>query len=367
MMTDLKASETIAPGLNWETGTAYDLFVSLDVLHNPERYDLRPSWAAGVRSRMPAEERKLLEEVQFFLFVPMIWIFDLPAPKDAATVLWSLRQIPPAERILALTRGYPGREHDDMLAVLGQIAERHAWDQHDVDAIKAVVGKEKKDKGHLAQLIKALPRYLDWWARPQEFGELYLSALLAYHQEFFAEEERRIAPHLKDALERAQELSTRMPVPDLLVELSQGVHFEGELNTKEVVLAPVYWSTPLILWDKISPDRTLFLFGARPETASLVPGEIVPDGMLRALKALADPTRLKILRYLSQERLTPAQLSRKLRLRPPTVIHHLNTLRLAGLVHLAVDGEGNRQYAARLEAFTSTCSNLGEFLGSENP
>jgi hypothetical protein len=35
----------------------------------------------------------------------------------------------------------------------------------------------------------------------------------------------------------------------------------------------------------------LLLFGGRPAETGLVPGELVPDAMLRALKALADPTR----------------------------------------------------------------------------
>ena len=81
-----------------------------------------------------------------------------------------------------------------------------------------------------------------------------------------------------------------------------------------------------------------------------------------ALKALADPTRMKILRYLAAEPHTPAQLSRRLRLRAPTVIHHLNALRLAGLVHLTVEPGGERRYAMRTEMVKATCDNLQDFL-----
>ena len=70
---------------------------------------------------------------------------------------------------------------------------------------------------------------------------------------------------------------------------------------------------------------------------SLVPGELVPDALYQPLKALADPTRLRILRYLSDEPLTPAALARRLRLRSPTVIHHLDALRLARLVILTLE------------------------------
>jgi DNA-binding transcriptional ArsR family regulator len=110
-------------------------------------------------------------------------------------------------------------------------------------------------------------------------------------------------------------------------------------------------------------DLKLFLFGARPANASLVPGEVVPDGLLRALKALSDPTRLRIMHYLANETLSPADLARRLRLRAPTVTHHLKTLRLAGLVRVTMGKEKDaRQYAARLEAVTAACDALEDFL-----
>ena len=57
------------------------------------------------------------------------------------------------------------------------------------------------------------------------------------------------------------------------------------------------------------------VFGARPENMPLIPGDIVPDSLLRGLKALSDPTRLRILRDIAQTPQTASQLSRSLRLR----------------------------------------------------
>ena len=94
---------------------------------------------------------------------------------------------------------------------------------------------------------------------------------------------------------------------------------------------------------------------------SAIPGELVPDGLLISLKALADPTRLKILCYLNQEELTPSELSRRLNLRAPTVTHHLKELRLAGLVNLTLHGQ-EKLYRARLEALDAMQGDLKEFL-----
>jgi DNA-binding transcriptional ArsR family regulator len=208
---------------------------------------------------------------------------------------------------------------------------------------------------------------LGWWARVEEFGERYLEALRAYQEAFFAEEERRIRPALRDALARAQESAERLELPDLLEELSQGLRYAKVPNVVEWVLVPSYWVTPLVMYDQPSAGQVIWVFGARPPDASLVPGEAVPDAMLRALKALSDPTRLRILHYLAEEPLTPAELSRRLRLRLPTVTHHLKALRLAGIVQLTLDeGKGERRYAPRSEAVQSTFASLQSFLDTRN-
>ena len=91
------------PALLWDEGTAYDLFVSLRVLHRPSSFGVRPSWAAGVRSRLPAAQRSVLEKVQSFLPVPLSWLYLLPAEaKTAAGALLTLAQLPAAERLPSL-------------------------------------------------------------------------------------------------------------------------------------------------------------------------------------------------------------------------------------------------------------------------
>jgi DNA-binding transcriptional ArsR family regulator len=349
------------PQLDWDCGTAYDLFISLDVLHRPADYAVRGAWAAGVRARLPAGEREVLEQARELVGIPFHWLYNLSPPKDVSAVLWTLGQIPAAERLptLSLSTVYPPAETAERLK---GIATRGNWDEADQEALRDVYCCEEKGKSGLSE--EDLATMLGWWARVEEFGERYLEALRAYQDVFFAEEERRIRPALEKALSQAQVLAGRLSLPDLLEELSQGVRFDQPPEAARVVVAPSYWSTPLMYFAGIGPDTKIFLFGARPPDASLVPGEMVPDALLRALKALSDPTRLRILHYLAQESLTPAQLSRRLRLRAPTVTHHLRTLRLAGLVQLTLgEGKDARQYATRYEAVAATCDALKGFLG----
>jgi DNA-binding transcriptional ArsR family regulator len=352
------------PRLFWDLGTAYDLFISLDVLHQPAEFGIRASWAAGMRARIPSSEREILEQAQLFGHTPLQWLYTLPAPKDGATALWSLGQIPPAERLPTLTLAQDDHP-TDVTATLRGVAARGAWDADDQAAIRAFYQTRSEQSWKKAPSLQELTTFLNWWSHPAEFGERFLQALRVYHEVFFAEEEKRIRPALQAALERAQELAGQMPLPDLLEELSQGVRFDQPLDVTEVVLAPSYWCTPLIYYETVSPDRQLFLFGARPPDASLVPGELVPDALLQALKALSDPTRLRILHYLSAEALTPAELARRLRLRAPTVTHHLKALRLAGLVQLSVsslEDKGRDCYATRPEAIAAAFAALQHYL-----
>lgn len=347
------------PDLAWEWGAAYDFFVSLHVLHQPEKFGLRGSWAAGVRSRVPPAERKLLEDGEKLVHVPLHWIHALPEPKDSAAVLWTLGRLPAGDRLpaLALSPETPPAA----VQIFREAAGRGRWGEKDLEGLRAAYQSKASPPRP-----KTLSVMLEWWSRPAEFGEGYLAALQSYQQAFFAEEERRIIPLLESSLAKAQARAGELSLPALLEELSQGVRFASLSGRSEVILAPSYWSTPLVVYGQVDAERMVLLFGARPADVSLVPGEDVPDAMLRALKALADPTRLRILRYLSTRPYTPAQLSRRLRLRAPTVIHHLNALRLAGMVQLILESEGERRYAARPEAVQATFGHLREFLSEES-
>jgi DNA-binding transcriptional ArsR family regulator len=250
-----------------------------------------------------------------------------------------------------------------MAATLKDVAVRGKWDEGDRELVRAAYRREYAGKGRKSP--QEVANLLNLWSRAEEFGERYLDALSVYHEVFFAEEERRIRPVLREALTGAQELSGRLDLLDLLEELSQGIHYDEWTGAPELVLAPSFWCTPLMFMGKVSARRDMRLFGARPPDSSLVPGEVVPDALVRTLKALSDPSRLRILHYLAEEPHAPAQLSRRLRLRAPTVVHHLKVLRLAGLVQLSFgQRKEEKLYAARPEAVAVAFDSLRGFLGT---
>jgi DNA-binding transcriptional ArsR family regulator len=348
-----------SPYILWDSGTAYDLFASLHVLHHPDRFGLRGSWAAGVRSRLSLPQRTILEDAQeLFFSSPVAWVSSLPDPKDAETALRSLDQISPKDRLPTLA--FHADEAPEIFELLKGVFIRGTWTEADLERLR----HDRHLKERLSK-PESLIKILNWWSHPEEFGERYLAALQAYIAVFFGEEERRIKPYLQQALDKAQELATRLDFSKLFIELSQGVKIAALEEAKEVIFVPSYWITPLVMVDCVIEKQWVVLYGARPAEAALVPGEVVPDAMLRALKALSDPTRLHILRYLSDEPLAPSQLAKKLRLRAPTVIHHLNILRLAGLVYITLVEREEKRYTVRETAVADTFDALRKFLSEK--
>ena len=348
-----------APRISWDIGTAYDFFVSLHILHHPSDFGVRAAWAAGMRSRLPAVEREFLEDVTETALPgpPISWVHTLPQPKDSVTALEMLEEIPSVRRLPTLM---PLEElSEKTVDMLGRISRQGSWDEGDRELLRTEL---QTHWGKKSVADKYLDGNLKWWSQPEEFGEKLVNALYAYQEVFFAEEERRIRPVLESELGRAQELAKRVSIPELIETLSQGLRFQSLPKVEELILAPSYWGSPFVFFGDMRGDKELLLFGARPKDASLIPGEIIPDSLVNALKALSDPTRLRILRYVTSEPLTPTQLARRLRLRAPTVIHHLHILRSAGLVYVMV-GEGKEKaYQSRSEGVMATCDLLAEFL-----
>ena len=167
-------AKNTSPSIRWDIGTAYELFASLHVIYESGHFGLRASWAAGIRSRIPAAERKVLDEVFSIAGVPLRWLSSLPAPKDAITALLTMRQMPVHERMITI---YSLREcansTEDQAYIaetqtLIRIAETGKWSQKDTLLFTSMCGK--KDKSVKKEKIE---RYLDWWSKPEELAEVF--------------------------------------------------------------------------------------------------------------------------------------------------------------------------------------------------
>ncbi|MBM3150677.1 MAG: winged helix-turn-helix transcriptional regulator [Chloroflexi bacterium] len=345
--------------IRWDNNTAYDFFISLLVLHRGAEFGLRPAWTAGVRQRISPPRREALERIYAFCGIPAAWIAAHPAPRSAAGALQSLAGMAPLERFTCLC--LPPDLSPDVAHRLMEIAARRSWDAGDQSFLQAGYRphREPLKPSVIHSLLKA-------WADAETSGGLLLDALQEYYAVFFAEEEQRLIPDLGEGLARAREMGSRMALPELVEELSRGVQIESLDGLDEITLAPSFWISPLVYLSRPSAGKAVLVYGVRPEVREVAPGAAAAPPLVGALKALADPTRLGILRHLNETPLTPAELARRLRLRPPTVVHHLRLLRLAGLVQVRVGGNNERRYAPRLDNLDEVFSNLKDHLARQD-
>jgi DNA-binding transcriptional ArsR family regulator len=345
--------------LLWHTGTAYDFFISLLALHHAADFGLRPSWAAGVRQRLLSPQREFLELVYSFASLPLDWLSGLPEPRDVSPVLEQAARLAPVDRLRILT--LPGDLADEPRQALEHIAARGSASHSDKETLTHSL-KPKKGPYKPAEMNNLLTV----WTDAERSAERMLAALHEYYLSFFSDEETRIRPVLQAGLRHAQELSARVSLPELVEELSRGVHFEDLQTARELALVPSYWLSPLVIPSSPAKGSMQIVFGCRPDDLSVAPGAETPSLLVNALKSLADPTRLRILRYCSGQPLTPTELSRRLRLRPPTVLHHLQALRLAELVTIRVSETGEKRYTCRAETLNTIFNSVKDFVNTQD-
>ncbi len=342
--------------LVFDFGTAYDLFISQHVLHNPERFSLKPNWAAGIRGRLSPELGEAIEHSITCTLLPMHFVhYKIEKPKNSASVLKVLGEASPLKRVEMLN--YHPRNSEEYLEILHNTSPKKPWTNVERETLlEHTIGAERR----------ANPKYLESlyhvWSDPKAFGDKYLAALKAYVDVFFAEEERRILPALKQSLNHAQMRSGSVTVPKLLEELTAGIRYYDLEEIRTVTLAPSFWMAPLMITHRIETDQYLVIYGTRPDNMTLIPGDPVPDSLVRSLKALCDPTRLHIARLVTLSPQTPSQLSRTLRLRPATINNHLYELRIAGLIQMILTEEGETLYATRYDGVDELTDLLHRFL-----
>ena len=243
--------------IHWDFGSAYDFFISLFVIHHPDRFGLRAAWAAGVRSRFSPEDREFLEDTLSFLAVPLTWVNSLPlADKNAGSVLDLLFQIPPEKRLMVLF------QHSQLTPVVHQTLDRIQSRQKiipdDLDILRTLFQKRS-----VPIKTRDVQKLAEAFLHPEAFGNQLLEILQAYYQVFFAEEEERILPELREGLQEAQQLAEMISLPSLLETLSHGVSLENPDIYRKVTLVPSYWSSPLIFFNNPQPDELLMVFGCR--------------------------------------------------------------------------------------------------------
>ena len=191
-----------------------------------------------------------------------------------------------------------------------------------------------------------------------------VEVLGAWNQQYFTDLEPVVFDSLaREAVARQAEAATLSP--QALVEAAtNGIVMEPIPELERVVLIPGYHSRPVNHLLRFK-GTAYFIYGYDEPTAA---GEM-PVRITRVLKALADDSRVRILRYVSQESRSFMEIKAHTGLALSTVHHHMVTLRAAGLVRIhettpyfGNPGQGNARYSFRPAALQGLGERIIESL-----
>ncbi|MEA2573963.1 MAG: hypothetical protein QOH93_1261 [Chloroflexia bacterium] len=355
--------DPLAEVLHWDVGTAYELLLSLRAIFLPKDYGIPAPWAAGVRKRLsPGGQRDLKD---FFnppfavvAYMPLHLVLEMDAPKTVERFFEYVEAIPGTE---FMRRSYsPTRFHDISSDLRERLLAGEKMADADVEEYRRGVGRSA---------IAATPsvadvrRLFDDMADPEAAKQRWLTVMREYQAVFFADEERRLQPILERMLADAKALAKRTTVSDLLERLSNGFTLSPDIELDRLVLAPSVWLHPYVVRAEISERELLVVWGAHPPGHRVVPGESVPEDALLVLRALADPTRLRLLRLIAAEPRSLQSLAQEVKLSLPTVSHHIRELRGSGLIRLEVGGRGREsKYTVRWPSAERAFEDLKGFV-----
>ncbi|MBI2762044.1 MAG: metalloregulator ArsR/SmtB family transcription factor [Chloroflexi bacterium] len=334
----------------------YDLIVSLRALYNPRTYETTRPWAAATKAALAPD---LYERGRFFFQG-----FDTAMGYSALRLAPDLPDGAPPEALIAAVRAA------DTAALALYMLDTGEASAETIAAFRRTLHGEAGGR----ELDAILHRLPPEWARrcrrvladPAAVQEELARLLEHYHTDAFAAETRHLTEPLAQARKTAEDMLAVLPTVEAIERLTGGYTLGDDLRVRRIVLAPSVFIYPFMSSrvDEVAGEA-LIVYGVR--TNVFLKYEKVPldQNLTRALKALADPARLRVLRLLSRGPIEGPALVTALGLTQPTVHHHLAQLRTAGLIRQERT-KGGMRYTVRREAALDTISALERLITGDD-
>lgn len=184
----------------------------------------------------------------------------------------------------------------------------------------------------------------------------YNPLLRLWYEQYFRHVEHKILPLLIEDASEKKMLESKMDPISLIEYASGGVVFEDISDLKTIVLLPTVHNRPI---NTYCFYKTMVIV-QYPVDVPLEDEDEPPMVLLRMTKALSDPTRLRLLRYVAHEPKSLWEMQSELNQSREMLMHHLMILRVAGLLRIHLRGEFNERFSIRPDG----ASELQMFLES---
>lgn len=202
------------------------------------------------------------------------------------------------------------------------------------------------------------PVVREFATEPERLMRIAIGIARAWLAAFEPIEERLRRIHASDIALRRADVAELAP-EDAVERITGGLHLVPEARIRRVLLAPSVFVRPFNFLHQ-GADWRMFWYPVSDEVLETDAG--APSaGMVRLFRALGDPTRLHVLRLLTERDWYLTELATKVELSKPTMKHHLALLRAAGLVTVIEEGSLT-YYRLRRERLTEGASQLRRYL-----
>jgi ArsR family transcriptional regulator len=336
-----------------EISSLYDLFLSLFMAGTPGM-GTHPSFLRSWKSRLSPRGRKafrfFFESEEHLGLNALSFALRLPRPRSIEGLLTLLRAIPPDDFAVTVVAALEPSEK----AVRGAVAK--IFHQEPLTEEERVAWDDVRERFNAESLGR-----IDRLLRDPSLQEELASLLEEHYRIFYKEEAVRLLPALEESAQFVQVMATNLSASEIIATVARGLVLPTP-EGKRVTFAPSFYAAPYVFTQE-SEEEFLLVFPAGKAMVEQQAGEVKAE-LLRSLKALADPTRLEILRMLSRRDMYALEISRALRLSHPTVLHHMAALRVGGYVQTEIR-QGNNYYVLRNERLGELRLILERYLTSE--
>lgn len=281
-------------------------------------YDVGHRWGVTQRARCPARVRRALDRLggPFAFWDQLIGYQAVGRAETVADFFDLLQRTDAAEIRLHMLGAYSDSMEPEAQAFIR--AAVHGSRRARASALESLAwGPERR---------RAMARLL---ATPADaVKELVLEALTGWYERIFMKGEPIVSALLaSDAAAQRMLLSTD---PERLILIVTGVRYDTRPAVDRVLLVPTLIMRP---WLAVTNYRRLRIY-CYPVPDDPESADTVPPGLLRMHEALSDPTRLRILKALGNDRLSADEIADRLNEDSITVRAHLARLRVGRLIHL---------------------------------
>ena len=336
--------------LEFDTRTAYDFLVSMAIGHG-EDSDLLPEDAAWLRRSCDSIGPEHLEALQACFAEEQKSVF-----RGVSSIIVASPAIRTAQEFVS------GLEAAGWRGIARAVIVDNARGPIPDGLVDKVLDREADAIPELVPLLE------DWTVeqveRMVESGPANYDGLLraaAAWLPLFQEVEERVRRYqARDLASRAHDRAT-LDSATLIEGVTGGLRWLPEARIRRVIVAPSYFSRPYNYIYQ-GADWRVICYPIADAVIESTDSATPPASMVRLYRALGDPTRMRILKLLSDRDWYLTELATQLELSKPTMKHHLALLRAAGLVTVIEEGSLT-YYNLRRQRLDEAGVELHRFIG----